>query len=540
MSQGAVFNLLVRDPRNDQYLVATDLLHARLLKIGRERAALGKKITAPTYGDVECTHYNFLASSFRPYVAVASEYTRVQPTGATAKIIPGGSTIEFAFPAYGAYTSDIVLHVRLPAIGNKAAYDAGAAPTLTTPLLRYCALPGLRLVRSVEFLSDSFSIDKYTADDAVMWSKFFVRPEARTAWARCHGQQAARKASFTSNNFSTTFDYNEGIQTPKLYHAATELFVPIHLWFCQDPSQALFNGLFPNTQRRVRIELAGLELLVQALVPDTVAQPVQPPDNVILATPVAAVPGTALEGGYTLAALPFASLAVDYALYVNGLYVNPEIQEIAAARSNFSLIRVHRQMVRQLLHSQDSILLDGLKFPAEYFLAGIRSRTNVNSFTGWHLMGASAVRLPVERLFVPAVVWNTALSVTQLVAREAVDVTSYDNIVATLGLAAHGIDIFGDSPSTFYNAYLPGKYPLTATVTAPDDEAALLVPLCLFPGRDQPSGYFNLSAAREMYLRYRLKDEYASAASDCELVISMSAINFLVTRGDSISLEYTL
>jgi hypothetical protein len=63
----------------------------------------------------------------------------------------------------------------------------------------------------------------------------------------------------------------------------------------------------------------------------------------------------------------------------------------------------------------------------------------------------------------------------------------------------------------------------------------------LYPGKFNPSGYYNLSAGREMYINYVLKPQFATAESGrFEMVILMSALNFIVRRGDHLHLRYSL
>jgi hypothetical protein len=76
---------------------------------------------------------------------------------------------------------------------------------------------------------------------------------------------------------------------------------------------------------------------------------------------------------------------------------------------------------------------------------------------------------------------------------------------------------------------------------SPSDTSSFLVNFCLYPGKFNPSGYYNLSAGREMYINYSLKPAAADIeGGDAEMVISMSALNFLIRKGDKISLRYSL
>jgi len=332
------------------------------------------------------------------------------------------------------------------------------------------------------------------------------------------GQQEARTASFMGNGFSTTLTFRDGPQTPKLFQDTLELVVPLQFWFGQDASQALLNDLIPNSQRTITCELAPIDEMVQALIPD----PNSPGD--LVPTP-----------------LPFQKLGMEVGLYVNGLYVNPEIHDVFASRIGFSLVRVHRRQVNHIQNRADSFLLDQLKFPAEYLMVGVRDRANHRSFDHWWLMGSPAVRAPSSALIVPAMIWNSQLQLCQLVCREATETSTLESVTGPIGVTAHGIELVPMMPNVFHNAYMPTRYAKNSVVVSPEDQGELLVTFCLYPGKFNPSGYYNLSAGRELYINYELRPAFADVTpSQFEMTVSMSSLNFLIRKGDKFSLKYSM
>ena len=515
-TQGAIFKLVLRDERFDKFFTASDFLRRRLDAVRAARAAAGEPDVQPTFADVERSHLLFVRAAYRPYVAVASEYARVKPSGdGVGHLGPSGGSLQFTFPAFGHFTSDIALHIRFRAVGDPAAVGPATADV---PLLRYCALPGVRMLRRVELRSDSVLVDDYTPDDVIARSKFFVHADQRGGWDRCMGQQEQREAVYLANGFTGSVLYRDGPQTPKQYQEAFDICVPLDFWFCRDAAQALLNDLIPNTQRTITVELAPLGDIVAALVPD--------PDA---------------PGALKASPLPFGRLAFEADLYVNGLYVNPEIHDIFASRVGFSLIRVHRRQVNQVQSARDAFLLDQLKFPAEYLMVGFRSRALAADFDRWWLMGTLRARSAATALVVPAAVWNPALGMVAVVARSAVEVSTLETFIDTLGVTAHGIELFPPMPGIFFNAYMPTRYPGSSMVTSPLDTSAFLVNFCLYPGRHNPSGYYNLSAGRELYIQYTLRPSATDIGNgNAEMVVSMSALNFIMRRGDHLALRYQL
>lgn len=517
MAQGSIFSLVLRDERFDKFFTASDYLRQRFDAIRAKRKSAGEKNVQPTFVDIQKSHTLYIHASYRPYVSVASEYTRVKPSGdGTASIGPSSGTIDFTFPIYGHFTSDMAVHIRFRSIGNAQALAAGATPTPSTPLFRYCAYPGVRLFRRVELRSGQVLVDDYDRDDVVHYMKNFV--SERVGWGRCVGQQEERAGEFVSNGFTSTLLFRDGPQTPKLFQDVLELVIPLQFWFGQDASQALLNDLIPNSQRTITCELAPIEEIVRAFIPD--------PNNtsVLIQTP-----------------LPFQKLGMDVDLYVNSLYVNPEIHDIFASRIGFSLIRVHRRQVNQIQNHTDSFLLDQLKFPAEYLMVGVRDRANLRDFDQWWLMGTPSLRPPTSALVVPAMIWNEQLELCQLVCREATETSTLEPVTGSVGVTAHGIELVPMLPNVFHNAYMPIRYSKNSLVVSPLDQGELLVNFCLYPGKFNPSGYYNLSAGRELYLNYELRSAFADVVpGQFEMTISMSALNFLIRKGDNVQLKYAL
>lgn len=537
-SLGGVWSILVRDERFDQYFTASDYLRKRLDAIRIIRAEKGEPNIQPTFADIEKSHMLHIRSSYRPFVSIASEYSRVRPYGdGTAALGPSGGSVQFRLPIYGHFTSDMALHVRIGPIGTKnptlvPAGSIAAAEAATPPVsgqanklsLRYayCSYPGIRLIERAQFVSGETPISEYTRDDVVMWSKFFVLNDFYIEFDRSMGQQQLRRAEFfNSNGFIQSMDFYDGAQTPKFFQDTLDMWIPIQFDCCREPSRAIPNDLISNTQRCVNIDVAPLTRLLQAF------SQLGDPDQL---------------GGGDEVPLPFSTLKMDMSLYVNNLYVNPEIHDVFASRIGFQLMRIWRNQTIPLQKPKDRILLDQLKFPAEYMMVGIRDRANAQSFDDWYLMGREKVRTNANQLVFPATVWNPNVlpsGMQELVVRTAIEATTFEPIIRSLGVTAHGIQIFPEVPIVFYNSYLPMRYIGTDTLlAAPEDMSCWFLPFCLFPGRGQVSGYYNLSTARELYITY--SGGAISSETPAELFVTMSALTFLMRRADGLQLRYAI
>jgi hypothetical protein len=84
-------------------------------------------------------------------------------------------------------------------------------------------------------------------------------------------------------------------------------------------------------------------------------------------------------------------------LYINNIFVNPEIHDIFIKRIGFSLIRVHRRQVSRVNKSEDNILLNQLKWPIETIYLGLRPSVNASSSSNkmldsWHVYCETTTR----------------------------------------------------------------------------------------------------------------------------------------------------
>ena len=65
-------------------------------------------------------------------------------------------------------------------------------------------------------------------------------------------------------------------------------------------------------------------------------------------------------------------------LWINNIFVNPEIHDIFIKRIGFSLIRVHRRQLIRVNKASDNLLLNQLKWPIETLYLGIRPTANID------------------------------------------------------------------------------------------------------------------------------------------------------------------
>ena len=224
-------------------------------------------------------------------------------------------------------------------------------------------------------------------------------------------------------------------------------------------------------------------------------------------------------------------------LYTNNIFVNPEIHDIYIQRIGFTLIRVHRYQQFKEDASTKNELLSQMKWPLENLMVGLRpsqniSAANPNQYRDWHrltlltdqqLDAQSAAQGDV--MTDDAIAFNAASAAhkrfSSVVAKESVVFSNVQETIQTIQLQVHGINIYQTTKAAFFRDYLTYVFG-GANLNTPDDQGALFINFCLYPGTYNPSGHLNVSRAREFYLEY--VSNYVTPASPADLLILAIAI----------------
>lgn len=490
MSTGGIFQLIANDGAQDKLLMATELLNKRLREIKRLRCKHPAiRDPTPTLIDIERTHILFINSHFKPFVAVGYEYNKI---GVDQGVTRFGSEVTFSIPQFGDFFNDMVFHIQL-------------AGLTTTPgnQVRYCEYLGHRLVQRVRFEVNGNFLDEYDSEVHNFHYAFTVSPSKQTAWKRNVGQEVPQVAHLTQNpgvdEYREVKSIVNGPQTPKQTHPLVDLWIPLLFWFNTDPRLAIPSVSIPYGQRFIRILLANPEIIAQG-------------------TPAA---------GFTPPVITLAEL------YINNIFVNPEIHDIFIKRVGFNLIRVHRQQKTTINSSNDSIKLDSLKYPTETIYVGVRPQINNLSMEDWHryhFVTNNLINFPVS---VP----NPIPPPTNLLAFSDAQWKTSTRVIDTLKVELHAINIYDETPVEFFNQYIPYTFGQDR-IQSPVDIGMYMITFNLYPGAYQPSGHLNLSRSREFFLSY--KSSIINAGLPCDLIVIAVAINFLLVSDGSAVLRYNL
>ena len=360
-----IFQLITNDGKQDRMLMATALLNKRLLDIENMRSQ-NPQISdpTPTLVDIERTHILFMNAHFKPFCAIGYEYNKVSVQSGAARL--GATGVQFSIPQFGDFFNDMVFHITLDTVTATNA-DFWTNPVANPPdgseLLAYVDYLGQALLQNVSFTVNGNPLDQY--DDEVMnfHQKFFITPNKDVGWKRNVGQEISNPGFINVNNANGNFGRGAGVrqgmtifngpQTPKVTQPIVDLWIPLLFWFNKDPRLSIPSVSIPYGQRFINIDFANANQILQHLgydpsIDNPGANPVPVPDI------------TTCE------------------LWINNIFVNPEIHDIFIKRIGFSLIRVYRQQIIRDNKASDNLLLNQLKWPIETIYLGFRPTSNID------------------------------------------------------------------------------------------------------------------------------------------------------------------
>ena len=653
MATGGIFQLITNDGKQDRMLMATALLNKRLRLIEQARASDPLIAdSTPTLLDIEKTHILFMNAHFKPFAAIGYEYNKQKPQSGSAVL---GSEVTFSIPQFGDFFHDMLLRVKLTAptiarddnmfMDENTDDNNGTSGRQHAPAFRWCHYPGERLLEKVSFQVNGNPLDEYTHHSYNFWREFCVTKDKEAGWDRCVGQEKCMDGWYRQPGTDLALDANPGNdtgsewsglgpeshricagvrtgpQTPKLVPDNLELFIPLLFWCNLDPRLAIPSVAIPYGQRFINVKLAS-SARMYGLVPRG--------------------SGTWDSPRGTLTASSQEISLIE--LYINNIFVNPEVHDNFIRRIGISLIRLQRQQLVIADKASDEILLNNMKWPVEVLFVGMKidsyDTEKPYNLDRWHkfakwdnneyeacgidchqenslilgvaldandlvsngptfanqeylvvtldgndhfaagtssdwgdstlnvgdcvLLGGNLHKVLVlnpgglaaeTAYFHPP---SPAISLVDPIVPEAptaangflganistlknciVEAPTCVRTVDEISINAHGIPLYNQFPSTFFDSYIPYQYGGT-NIKTPDDCGPMLVTFNLYPKSYQPSGHINVSRAREFYIRY-VSTVIGSVAPLVlgKLVVIASALNFLLISDGSAVLRYS-
>lgn len=451
---------------------------------------LVKQTPDPTIDDIKVSHDVFISNIFKPAISVGYWYSQ---TGSNNAPLFGG-LCKIAVPVYGNFFTDMILNIKISEFS--AIHPSNK--------VQYCAFPGHRLIQKISFIMNDIVMDSYGSEEINFHYDFEIPDSQKKGWKRCVGQELPKRCFLTQDPLNQEVREEkliyDGYQTLKHTQPILDIFLPLDFWFC-NPKYAMNN--FNVVYGKTFIEI------VFAPVTDMIA-----------------CADYMNDGGQMV--LP---TITQCNLFTNHIFVTPEVAEVLTSASTMSLIRIHKNMQRTINLKQDRVLINELKFAIEdmkiIFRPAVNS-TNDNAMETWNKN---------------SVINYTELSYPSIMVQNGVKSYGYtngyyyteNNVIDSIGIISGETILYDNISPTFYDSYMPYRYGKTSILT-PSHSGSYLVTFNLFPNKEQPSGYFNISNARETYLKYT--SSYISSNNVVNLYISAKTINFIALEQGSAVIKF--
>ncbi len=358
MSTGGIFQIIANDGRQDKLLMASDYLKNRLDRIKAIRMEDPTvRDPTPTINDIERTHIMFMTAHYKPFAAIGYEYNKVNANSGAPQL---GSSVQFSIPQFGDFFHDMIVHAVL---NQPTLVQNPGVPESDRPGMRWCNYPGERFIERAKFEVNGNPLDEYDSTTYNFYRQFSVDPNKEVGYARCMGQEIPKKGFVDQQSWPMsgtlptdasahrfTSEVCDGPQTPSGQKTDDlELFIPLLFWFNLDPRLSIPSVAIPYGQRYVNLALAPQKKLVNVV----------PRGSGTAAAP----------NGYVDTST---NILRTLELYINNIFVNPEIHDIFIRRIGFNLVRVHRIQNNTVNKNQDEILLQQLKWPTECLFVGMK------------------------------------------------------------------------------------------------------------------------------------------------------------------------
>ena len=280
------------------------------------------------------------------------------------------------------FFNDMALHVVLDAVSapNAGYWTDPAIGVTGQELIKYVDYPGQRLCNRTEFRVNGNPLDHYERDVSTLHRDFKVQPNKEVGWARNVGQQVQRTGflNVSNNGYGTGLQAGAGVQqvvsvvdgpqTPKPTQDALEMWIPLLFWYNLDPRLSIPSVAIPYGQRFINVEFAQASHMLQCL----------------------PAYGSASSG----TSLPYNGTVniSTCELYINNIFVNPEIHDLFIKRIGFNLVRVYRYQTQKVNVNTNSILMSQFKWPIETIYVACQPAANTDTLNveypqTWHLYG---------------------------------------------------------------------------------------------------------------------------------------------------------
>ena len=466
--------------------------------------------------EISNTHDVFIFTRFKPYVPLAFEYQKVRSENT---VFNWGSKIQFPIPQYGDLINDIVASVRIDEVKSseqqvpqipRNGYDWDnktkllakyklvnfCGDTIETPTYQnavsFFDYPGERIFKEVRLIANQNLIEEYNSESIVLFRNQNIGEDKIEGYNRCIG--------------------HGDLQVPKLVMRDINLLIPLHFWFCKSLGSSIPLESLPYGQRYIEITIENAENVIQEY-PIFIRQISESGENDLMH----------FKAGKLSANIK------NISIYINNIFIMPEILDILLDRKQFYLIRLSRTQIQKV--GEISLCwLSNINWPIETLTFGFRpiwniDKNNINRNQDWHCF--------TKNIYLD----NNEIQEINIEENSTKKLYSINNETYKINLpVVNWVKCGTDGPVFLRNSNTFFESVLNKNQIKQSDNGIMTIDY-RYGNFDNPSGYMNLSRLKEFNITWRF--DFINKFSPAHLVIYAQCFNFLwVSRGQFI-LNYT-
>jgi hypothetical protein len=587
MSVGGSFLLTVNQGLQDEKLNAISVLDKRIKNIiGTKSGNISedekksiengnfldmKSSILPSLNYIENTHNIFINGSYKPFVPTTFEYIKTTPSSN----VDFGEQILFQPTQVGNFINDMVLHIKISGLRAKDVRDR----------VRYVAFPAHKLLVNVQLVTNHASIlDEYFTNDINDHYQTYLSGSEKRNWCNMVGQEVPEVASLTSDPSFDMFReqrlIGDGFQTLKYSHDTMEITIPLLFWF-NELRTALPSHIIPWGMFQIKVQLADFREIVgfadygggglyhapkietcdlyinNIFTIDEIYQIYSKRFNwTLIRTHKTHHKTLKAQGRVVLDGLKFPiehmiisvrpreNLSLSQHWYKNAKLVEKTYKVPVVVKNPNTVITGTCSASTDNGTIMTAVGLSGSNgFYTDYnfvITGGVgydilditKNRYYIESYDGatkeitvappW--TGRKPDSSTTFELFTPQLGINTLSHYKEI------------PIISRIQLDTHGNTIWNNSAAFFqnYNLHRFGK----KNMGVPETSGYFFVPFCFYPFVHDPTGSYNSSVGRELYLT--VESEYLSSDYIADLVVNARTINFLYTEKNIMTIRYIL
>ena len=234
-------------------------------------------------------------------------------------------------------------------------------PGALSPRYRYCAFPGIRLIRNIAILINEAVVSTYTAEHVIWFMQNRLPAAARAAFFECMGQDVGIDSKYyhTDQQFDETLHIFRGYQTFREDQPGLKLAIPL----------IFFYNLVESALQITNVDIQGIQIQLEFESVDKIVQGI--------------IPYAESDVNGENVPLPITKLGIKKcAIYSHKVFFDGFLQEIFQNRNHFRSFRDYGIQKTTLVGGESSVQIT-MKHAVESFAVAIQSLATSLSFDDW-------------------------------------------------------------------------------------------------------------------------------------------------------------